>query len=248
MAVTAHSEALLYNGLGRYEHAVTAAQRATSFHGDVGTSSWALVELIEAATRSGMAETAVGALARLTEMTTASGTDWALGIEARSRALLSDGPAAEILYQESITRLARTRLGPDLARAHLLFGEWLRRALRRGEARDQLRTAHAMFDAIGMDAFAGRARRELRATGETARRLSARARPATDAGGDLTAQEVQVARLAREGQTNPEIASRLFLSPRTVQYHLSKVFAKLQISSRGELRHTLTGNASEGRA
>jgi hypothetical protein len=123
------------DGLGRYEHAVTAAQRATSFTGDLGTSSWALVELIEAATRSGMAETAVGALARLTEMTSASGTDWALGIEARSRALLSDGPAAEILYQESITRLARTRLRPDLARAHLLFGEWLRRALRRGGAR-----------------------------------------------------------------------------------------------------------------
>ena len=179
MAVTAHSEALLYNGLGRYEHAVTAARRAASFNGDLGTSSWPLVELIEAATCSGMAETAVGAL-------------------------LSDGPAAEILYQEAITRLARTRLHPDLARAHLLFGEWLHRALRRGEARDQLRTAHAVLDAIGMDAFAGRARRELRATGETARRLSARARYATDAGDDLTA-------------------------------------------SRGELRHTLTGNASEGR-
>ena len=181
-------------------------------------------------------------------MTSASGTDWALDIEARSRALLSDGPAAEILYQESITRLARTRLRPDLARAHLLFGEWLRRARRRGEARDQLRTAHAMLDAIGMDAFADRARRELRATGETARRLSARARYAAGAGGDLTAQEAQIARLARDGLTNPEIASQLLPRPPHRPGPPQQVFAKLQVSSRDELQHALTGEPSEGRA
>src|SRR6185312_13992863 len=156
----------------------------------------------------------------------AGGTDWGLGVEARCRALLSGGEQAEGCYREAIGRLGRTRLRPELARAHLLYGEWLRRGRRRGEAREQLRTAHGMLEAIGMEAFAGRARRELRATGETARRHVVAA-----ADGELTAQEGQIARLARDGLSNPEIGARLFLSPRTVEYHLHKVFGKLDISS-----------------
>src|SRR6185437_5931543 len=197
-------------------------------------SAWALPELIEAAARTGMTEAAADACRRLAEMTSASGTDWGLGVEARCRALLSEGGQAEGCYREAIARLGRTPLRPELARAHLLYGEWLRRGRRRAEAREQLRTAHGMLEAIGMEAFAGRARRELRATGETARRHVVAA-----ADGELTAQEGQIARLARDGLSNPEIGARLFLSPRTIQYHLGNVFNKLGITSRGELRRVL---------
>jgi DNA-binding CsgD family transcriptional regulator len=233
---------VLHNGHGRYAQAVTAAQRASGFCGDLGTSSWALVELIEAAARSGAPETAAVALLRLSRITSDSGTDWALGIQARSRALLNDGTEAAALFQESLARLARTRMRPDLARAHLLFGEWLRRERRRGEAREQLRTAHTMLEEMGMDAFAERARRELQTTGETAVRRTAATLT------QLTKQEDQIARLARDGLSNPEIGARLFISPRTVQYHLSKVFTKLDISSRGELHRVLAGGPRESPA
>jgi DNA-binding CsgD family transcriptional regulator len=223
--------AVLNNGLGRYTEALTAARRASENHPELGQSNWAMVELIEAAVRSGMTETATGACRRLAEMTSASGTDWGLGIQARSQALLSEGESAEQLYREAIDRLGRTRIRAELARAHLLYGEWLRRQRRRIDARQQLRTAHGMLDAMGMAAFAARARRELQATGQTPARKRAIATTP-----DLTSQEAQIARLAREGFSNPEIATRLFLSPRTVQYHLGKVFTKLDISSRSQLR------------
>ena len=186
-------------------------------------------EFIEAAARSGRAEGADDALKRLAESTRASGTDWALGIEARSRALLSDGEAAESLYREAIERLGRTRIRFELARAHLLYGEWLRRERRRMDAREQLRRAHEMLSDMGAEAFAERARRELAATGETVRKRSVETRD------QLTAQEAQIARLARDGLSNPEIGARLFISPRTVEYHLHKVFTKLRIGSRIQL-------------
>jgi len=236
IALAGWAEAVLNNGLARYQRAMTAAQQASSYNGDLGPSNWALVELIEAAARDGRDDTAASALGRLAEMTSASGTDWALGIETRCRALLSEGEAAERLYRESVERLARTRLRPDLARAHLLFGEWLRRERRRTEAREQLRTAHNMLATMGMQAFAERARRELRATGESARRRTAAAGT-----NQLTAHEAQIARLARDGMSNPEIGARLFLSPRTVQYHLGNVFAKLGINSRSQLDRVLPG-------
>jgi DNA-binding CsgD family transcriptional regulator/tetratricopeptide (TPR) repeat protein len=234
--------AVLYNGLSRYDEALAAA-RLTSDHGHVYISVWVLPELIEAAVRTGSTGVAIDALEQLAETTRASGTDFGLGIEARSRALVSEGEVAEGYYREAIDRLGRTRRRPDLARAHLLYGEWLRRERRRGEARDQLRTAYEMLDAMGMEAFAERARRELVATGETARTRTAR--PASTPPGQgsepLTAQETQVARLARDGLSNPEIGARLFISARTVQYHLSKVFTKLGISSRGQLHRVLPG-------
>jgi len=172
--------------------------------------------------------------------------EWALGIEARIRALLSEGKDADSYYTESITRLGRTRLRAELARAHLLYGEWLRREHRRIDAREQLRTAHAMLDAMGIEAFAGRARRELLSTGEAVRKRSgepAGARP-DQTGNALTAQEAQVARLARDGLSNPEIGTRLFISPRTVQYHLRKVFTKLGIRSRNHLDGVLPRDAT----
>ncbi len=193
------ANAALNNGLGRYQDALGAARRATTYLDDAGSSIWPVVELIEAATRSGVRDAATDAYDRLAEMTSASRTDWALGLQARSQALLSDGEAAEHLYRESLTLLGRTRLRVDLARAHLLYGEWLRRQRRRSDAREQLRTANGMFEAIGMEAFAERASRELRATGEAARKRT----PAKHE--DLTAQEAQIARLAREGLSNPEI-------------------------------------------
>jgi DNA-binding CsgD family transcriptional regulator len=198
-----------------------------------------LPELIEAAARSGNMLMAGDALQRLADTAQAGGNDWGLGIEARSRALVTEGQAADGLYREAIDRLGRTRLRPELARAHLLHGEWLRRQGRRSQAREQLRTAHGMFDEIGMEAFAERARRELLATGETARKRTAQA--AVEASQELTAQEAQVARLARDGLSNPEIGARLFISSHTVQYHLSKVFAKLGISSRDQLHRVLPG-------
>ena len=194
---------------------------------------WVLPELIEAAVRTGDPETARVALERLAETTLPAGTEFALGIEARSRALLSDGGDAERLYQEAIDRLGRTRLRPDLARAHLLYGEWLRREGRRVDARNQLRAAYDQFVAIGMEAFADRARRELLATGETVRKRSVETQD------QLTPQELQIARLAADGHTNPEIAVQLFLSRRTVEWHLRKVFDKLDIGSRHELSAAL---------
>jgi DNA-binding CsgD family transcriptional regulator len=188
-----------------------------------------LVELVEAAARSGAPELASEALEQLSETTRASGTNWALGVEARSRALLSEGDAAEQLYREAIERLARTRVRVELTRAHLVYGEWLRRENRRVDAREHLRAAHEVFSLMGTEAFADRARRELLATGETVRE---RIDEAHDV---LTPQEAQIARLARDGFSNPDIGVRLFISPRTVQYHLHKVFLKLDISSRNQL-------------
>jgi ATP/maltotriose-dependent transcriptional regulator MalT len=195
---------------------------------------WALPELVEAAVRIEDRELARHALERLSEITQACRTDFALGVETRCRALLSDGPAADALYQEAIERLNHTRLRPEVARAHLLYGEWLRRQSRRVEARGQLRTAHDMLMAIGMDAFAERARRELIATGEVVRNRSVETRT------ELTPQEEQIARLAGDGLSNPEIAAQMFLSGRTIEWHLRKVFTKLGISSRRQLRSALS--------
>ena len=227
-----HASAVLHNGLGRYESAMTAADAAS--HPDVPiTATWSLPELVEAASRCGRQPLALESLGRLTERTQAAGTEWALGIEARSRALLSDGQPADELYREAIDRLGRCRIAPERARAHLLYGEWLRREGRRVDAREQLRTAHEMLSDFGMQGFAERARRELVATGERPRKRSAETRS------DLTAQEAQIAQLAREGHSNPEIAAQLFLSPRTIEWHLRKVFTKLNISSRKELEEAL---------
>ncbi len=226
-------ELRLRNGLGRYEEALAAAVEATESTPQIFIATWALSELIEAASRTGNAEQARDALARLGEQTEASGSDWPLGIYASSRALLSEGEDAERLYREAIDRLGRTRLRPHLARAYLLYGEWLRREGRRGDARAQLRTAHEAFVAIGMEAFAESARGELSATGESVRKRSDETRD------QLTPQEEQIARLARDGLSNPEIGAQLFLSARTIEWHLRKVFAKLGISSRRQLRTAL---------
>jgi ATP/maltotriose-dependent transcriptional regulator MalT len=235
VAIYAHwAAAVLYNGLARYEEAAWSARQATSNAFEYWVSVWALPELVEAAARAGDADLARDALERLIETTEPCGTDVALGIEARSRALLSDGVAADNLYHEAIDRLGRSRLRPELARAHLLYGEWLRRQGRRVDAREQLRTAHDMFAAIGMEAFAERARSELMATGEKVRKRSTGARD------ELTPQEEQIARLACDGLSNPEIGVQLFLSARTVEWHLRKVFTKLGISSRRQLHAALT--------
>jgi DNA-binding NarL/FixJ family response regulator len=222
--------AVLYNGLGRYDVALAAARRACKYD-DLGFFAWSLTELVEAAARCGDHEEGAEALAALTERTRASGTDWALGVEARSRALLSSGQAAEELYREAIQRLARTRLATPVARAQLVYGEWLRRENRRQDAREALRTAYELFSRAGADGFAERARRELLATGETVRKRT------VDSLTDLTAQEAQVARLATDGLTNPEIAAQLYISPRTVEWHLGHVFSKLGITSRKDLRN-----------
>src|SRR5690348_2573931 len=220
--------AVLHNGLGRYADALTAAEKATR-DAAVFTSILVVPELIEAAARTGNADVAAGALERLAETTQPGGNDLALGVEARCRALLSDGETAERLYQEAIDRLGRTQLRPDLARAHLLYGEWLRRQGRRADARQHLRTAHDILTAIGMAAFAERARRELIATGEKVRVRT------VETSGQLTAQEALIARLARDGLSNAEIGAQLFLSTRTVEWHLRKVFTKLGVSSRRQL-------------
>jgi ATP/maltotriose-dependent transcriptional regulator MalT len=234
--------AVLYNGLGRYEEATSAARHAASDTLSPTLSMWALPELVEAAARGGDVELAREALGRLAETTQPSGTDWALGVEARSRALVSDSATAEKLHLEAIDRLRRTQLRPELARAHLLYGEWLRREGRRSDAREQLRTAHRLFADIGMEAFAERARRELVATGETVRRRSAETRD------ELTPQEEQIVRLARDGLSNPEIGAQLFLSSRTVEWHLRKVYMKLGISSRRELWAAPVGAAGSSSA
>jgi DNA-binding CsgD family transcriptional regulator len=223
------SVAVLYNGLGRYDRAMVSAERAVE-RGDIGLYGWARVELIEAAVRSGEREVATTGLEKLIERTRFAGTDWARGIDARSRALLGAGDEAETLYRQAIEHLGSTRFAVHLGRAHLLYGEWLRRESRRVDARQHLRTAYEMLSTMGAEAFAERARRELVATGETVRK---RVAGTLD---QLTPQEAQIARLAREGRTNPEIGAELFISPRTVEYHLHKVFSKLGISSRKELR------------
>jgi DNA-binding CsgD family transcriptional regulator len=225
-----------YNGLGRYEDALAAAERAAEDPRGLGPSIWVLAELIEAAVRNGQVDHAMGPLAQFAELARAAGTDWALGLHARGAAMLAEGVTAERLYREAIERLSRvaTRGSQTLARAHLLYGEWLRRQHRRVDAREQLRVAHAMPADMGAEAFAERARRELQATGETVRKRTAHTLD------ELTPQEAQVARLAADGQTNPEIGAQLFLSPRTVEWHLGKVFGKLGISSRKELASALS--------
>ena len=232
------AKAVLMNGLGRYEDALAAAVKASEDMPPLHVTMWTLSELIEAATRSGNTELAQQGLAGLEAQMVASDADWGIGIHARSHALLSEDDAAESLYLQAIDHLGRTRLRPDLARAHLLYGEWLRRSGRRIDAREQLRIAHDMLANIGMESFAERARRELLATGERVRRRTFETRD------DLTPQEEQIARLARDGLSNTEIGARLFLSARTVEWHLRKVFSKLGISSRRALREALPGERS----
>jgi DNA-binding NarL/FixJ family response regulator len=222
-------------GLARYAEAAEAAQQATVNALNHWIPTWVLPELVEAAVRMRDTALARDAFERLARTTGPCGTELALGMEARCRALLSDDTAADQLYREAIERLDRTQLLPEAARARLLYGEWLRRENRRTDAREQLRTAHEMLTAIGMEAFAERARKELAATGENVRKR------AVGTSDDLTAQERQIARLARDGLSNPEIGARLFLSPRTVEWHLRNVFTKLGIRSRRELAAALDG-------
>jgi len=227
-----YASAVLYNGLGRSAAAYDAARRAFERE-SMGYGSHVVPELAEAAARTGDLKYLETVQEWLAERARVTPTEWVLGIEARARALLSEGEPAERCYRESIERLGRTRVRAQLARAHLLYGQWLRRQRRRGEAREQLRTAHEMLDAMGISAFAEQASRELLATGETARKRT------VEAPVELTAQEAQVALLARDGLSNPQIAARLFISARTVQYHLGKVFTKLDITSRSQLAQAL---------
>ena len=233
------ARAVLLNGLGRYQEAIVAAQEASDDTPELFVSVWAASELLEAASRCDEADLARHALDRIVAATAVAPGDWASGVAARSRALLSDGDSADALYREAIERLGRTRLRPELARAHLLYGEWLRRENRRADARAQLRTAHDLFAAIGMQSFADRTRGELLATGGKVRKRTVETRD------ELTAQESQIARLARDGLSNPEIGARLFLSPRTVEWHLHKVFSKLGIRSRRQLAQALPASEAE---
>ena len=228
-----HARAVAAIGAGRYEAALDSAQRSSESHPQ-GTFSWALVELVEAAARCGQHERAATALEQLVDRTRLASTEWALGLEARSAALVEDDPAvAETRYREAIDRLDRARTCPDLARAHLVYGEWLRREHRRLDAREQLRTAHELFSGIGMPGFAERARRELGRNRRNGTQAHGRHARRSDR------QESQIAQLASEGLTNPEIGAKLFLSPRTIEYHLRRVYPKLGISSRKELRTVL---------
>jgi len=238
MAFAEYATATLHNGLGQYELACDAAEKATATN-EIATSSWALYELVEAASRSGRREVARDAVDRLSERLSASGTEWAKGTEARSRALVEDGEQAEDLHRQAIELLGQCRMAAHLARARLTYGEWLRREGRRVDAREQLRAAHDMFASMGAEGFAERARRELLATGEKVRKRQ------DDTRDELTPQEEQIARLARDGRTNPEIGAELFISPRTVEWHLRKVFTKLGISSRKGLRATLPDRVGE---
>ncbi|MEV5474315.1 AAA family ATPase [Streptomyces sp. NPDC052207] len=236
LGLAEYATALLYNGLGRYDAALAAATRACQYE-DLGFFGWSLAELIEAAARSGQPESGEAALDDLTERTRATGTEWALGTAACSRALLSDDQAADALYREAVERLGHCRVAVQLARARLLYGEWLRRRNRRQEGRAQLRSAYEAFSRFGADGFAERARRELLATGETVRKRT------VGADAELTSQEAQIARLAGD-HTNSEIAAQLFISPRTVEWHLGNVFAKLGVSSRRRLRSALSPSRS----
>jgi DNA-binding CsgD family transcriptional regulator/tetratricopeptide (TPR) repeat protein len=237
LTITGWAKALLGNSLGQYDDALAAARQVgEQYPEELGMSTWAAeIELIEAATRSGKPEQAIGSLERITETTRAGGTDWGLGVAARSRALMTDGPPAEGAYREAIDRLARAGVRSELARAHLVYGEWLRREQRRTDARRHLRTACEMFATMGAEAFARRAARELGASGEAAPRQT------VETTSELTAQELQVVRLVRDGLTNSEIAARLFLSPRTVEWHMTNIFGKLQITSRRQLRRSSSG-------
>ena len=237
LASVDYARAVLGNGLGRYEDALVAATATDALEAEGLTIyTQGLVELIEAAARAGVPDRAADAMGRLEEMTHASDTDWGAGLRARSQALLGGDDAAEARYREAIERLGRTRIRPQLARAHLVYGEWLRQRSRRVDARRELLRAFEMFTGMGMDAFSERARRELAATGEKVRRQTAQTLH------DLTNQETQIARLARSGLSNPEIAAQLFLSARTVEWHLRKVFIKLDISSRRQLERALPGD------
>jgi DNA-binding CsgD family transcriptional regulator len=238
LAAAKWATAVLGNGLGHYGEALAAAEEAVGYAGQVPLAGWALAELIEAAARTDQPGRAAAAMRRLSRIADAAGTDWALGVRARSLAMLSSGETADGLYRAAIAHLGWSRARVDLARAHLLYGEWLRREGRRVDARAQLRSAHEMLAVMGADGFAERARRELLATGETARKRT------VETAADLTAQELQIALRARDGQTNPEIGAELFLSARTVEWHLHKVFAKLGVTSRRQLRSALPGPAA----
>jgi DNA-binding CsgD family transcriptional regulator len=238
LTATHWATAVLYNGLGRFEEARVAAEQAREYPYELGLSNWALVDLIEAAARSGETARAADTLQRLRDIARGTGTNWALGNDACARALVSHGEAAEVLYREAIERLGKTRIRVQLARTHLLYGEWLRRERRRTDGREQLRRARELFTEFGMEAFAERARVELEATGENARKRTAEMRD------DLTPQEAQISRLAAEGATNQEIAAQLFISPSTVDYHLRKTFRKLGVKSRRQLKqHVLRSGA-----
>jgi DNA-binding CsgD family transcriptional regulator len=226
---SARPQAFLHDCAGRYEDALAAAEQAVDYPVTLLYAHWGLIELIEAAARSGRRNAAASALARLSETTQASGSNWALGIEARSRALAADDDDTERLYREAIDRLGRTRIRVELARTHLLYGEWLRRQHRRSHAREQLRTAHEMVTKMGIDALAERITRELLATGGHARKRTVETRDG------LTPQEAQISRHAAEGATNQEIAGQLFISPSTVDYHLRKAFRRLGVKSRHQL-------------
>ncbi|MDX6209565.1 MAG: hypothetical protein QOE24_1956, partial [Frankiales bacterium] len=230
VAVAAWAGAVLYHGRGNYEKALVAAEQGATHASELGPGMWALVELVEAAARTGAMDRARGAVGKLAETTTVAGTDWGLGLEARSRALVQEDEAADALYLEAIDRLGRSRMRVELARAELLYGEWLRRRGSRTGAREHLRAAHDLLTEMGVDGFAERARRELAAIGETVRARK------QDRFAELTGQELQIARLASEGRTNQEISTKLFISPRTVEWHLGNVFVKLGVASRKELR------------
>jgi DNA-binding CsgD family transcriptional regulator len=238
VTVAEYTKAILYNGLGEYELAFEAAQKAVAAD-EIATSSWALPELIEAAARSGRQDIARESLDQLRERTSASGTTWAKGTEARASALLADGESAEQLHRTAIAALGQSRVAAHLARARLGYGEWLRREDRRVDARVQLHQAYDVFVTMGASGFADRARRELLASGEKVRKRR------DDTRDELTPQERQIARLARDGRTNPEIGAELYISPRTVEWHLGQVYAKLGISSRKELRGALPGPSRE---
>jgi ATP/maltotriose-dependent transcriptional regulator MalT len=227
--------AVLYNALGRYDEALAVLERVAENPEGTGLSIWVAAEFVEAAVRSGNAQRAFGPLARLTEIAEANGNDWSLGLRAARAAMVEEGEAAEQLYREAIERFSRTRIRIGIARSHLLYGEWLRRENRRVDAREHLRLAHELFSEIGNEPFAERARRELLATGETVRKRT------VETLDELTPQELQIGRMAAEGFTNPEIGAQLFLSPRTVEWHLRKVFGKLGISSRRQLRSAMPG-------
>jgi ATP/maltotriose-dependent transcriptional regulator MalT len=229
------AKAVVLNGLGRHDEALLWATSASEDTPELFVSGWALSEQVEAAVRSGRQREAAAALERLLDNTGDTDEPWGRGIAARARALVDDGATAEGAYVEAIDQLTGTNLRPDLARAHLVYGEWLRRRTRRGEARAELRTAYELFSSIGMEAFGDRARRELQATGETVRRRAA----SRGSGDELTPQELQIALLVSDGLSNPEVGTRLFLSPRTVEWHLRKIFDKLSITSRRQLREAL---------
>jgi DNA-binding CsgD family transcriptional regulator len=236
-----YTSAMANNAVGNYQEVTAASVRSASHRLPSSARSrlsvrgaWQALEVAEAAVRCGQTGLAADAVAKLARVTSASGSDWARGVEARCRALINEGQAAEDMYRESIERLGRTRLRPDLARAHLLYGEWLRRERRPTDARTELRVSYDMFEEMGMEGFAERARRELEATGETRRQRTVATNPQM-----LTAQEAQIARMARDGHSNQEIGARLFISTRTVEYHLQKVFTKLNIQSRRQLDRVL---------